>query len=267
MYNQKLVASIKANGKILREFKDSVYVPFSSEYSILLKNLNTKRALVNVFIDGENVVPGGLVLDAGKEIDLERSIKDNNLSAGNKFKFIERTTQIEKHRGIKLEDGIVRIEYQFEMVFNFAFNNPPPFGGPRPSVWGSSGDVYTKGMLSTSNSGGPDVTYSATSVSVNAMTAQVASPSSSVMRSFTNDAGITVAGSKSDQKFTTVNVFPLEPEKHSIVLKLLGETEENTPVLKPVTVKHKQKCTTCGHVNKANAKFCNTCGTHLEIFA
>lgn len=263
MYNQKLVASIKANGKILREFKDSVYVPFSSEYSILLKNLNTKRALVNVFIDGENVVPGGLVLDAGKEIDLERSIKNNNLSEGNKFKFIERTTQIEKHRGIKLEDGIVRIEYQFEMVFNFAFNNPPPFGGPRPSVWGSSGDVYTKGMLS--NSSGPDVTYSATSVSVNAMTAQAASPN--VMRSYTNDAGITVAGSKSEQKFTTVTAFPLEPEKHSIVLKLLGETEENTPVRVPVTVKHKQKCNTCGHVNKATAKFCNSCGTHLEIFA
>jgi hypothetical protein len=268
MYNQKLVASIKANGKILREFKDSVYVPFSSEYSILLKNLNTKRALVNVFIDGENVVPGGLVLDAGKEIDLERSIKDNNLTAGNKFKFIERTTQIEKHRGIKLEDGIVRIEYQFEMVFNFAFNNPPPFGGPRPSVWGSSGDVYTKGMLQ--NSTGDTPTYGAASVyhssaSLNAVATNTTS--TSITRSFTNDAGITVAGSKSDQKFTTVNAFPLEPEKHSIVLKLLGETEENTPVRVPVTVKHKQKCTTCGHLNKANAKFCNTCGTALLIYA
>ena len=58
MYNQKLVASIKANGKILREFKDQVYVPFSSEYSVLLKNINTVRAIVNVFIDGTNVVPG-----------------------------------------------------------------------------------------------------------------------------------------------------------------------------------------------------------------
>lgn len=120
------------------------------------------------------------------------------------------------------------------------------------------------------NSTGDTPTYGATSVyhssaSLNAVATNTTS--TSITRSFTNDAGITVAGSKSDQKFTTVNAFPLEPEKHSIVLKLLGETEENTPVLKPVTVKHKQKCTTCGHVNKANAKFCNTCGTHLEIFA
>jgi hypothetical protein len=49
MYHQKLVASIKANNKILREFKDTVYVPFASEYSILIKNLNTVRAVVNVY--------------------------------------------------------------------------------------------------------------------------------------------------------------------------------------------------------------------------
>ena len=65
MYNSKLVASIKANGKVLREFKDTVYIPFGSEYSILLKNLNTVRALINIYIDGDNVVPGGLVLNAG----------------------------------------------------------------------------------------------------------------------------------------------------------------------------------------------------------
>jgi hypothetical protein len=87
MYANKLVASLKANGKILREFKDTVYIPFGSEYSFLLKNLNTKRALVNVFIDGEDMTPGGLVINAGQEIDLERSIKNGNLKEGNKYLF------------------------------------------------------------------------------------------------------------------------------------------------------------------------------------
>jgi hypothetical protein len=59
----------------------------------------------------------------------------------------------------------------------------------------------------------------------------------------------------------------MDPEKHSIVLKLLGETPDNKPVLKPVTVKAKPKCTTCGRQNKAHAKFCVECGTALEIFA
>ena len=111
MYNSKLVASIKANGKVLREFKDTVYIPFGSEYSILLKNLNTVRALINIYIDGDNVVPGGLVLNAGQEIDLQRAIRNGNMNEGNRFKFIERTSNIEDHRGIKLEDGLIRVEF------------------------------------------------------------------------------------------------------------------------------------------------------------
>ena len=257
MYNQKLLASIKVNGKILREFKDQVYVPFSSEYSVLLKNLNTVRAIVNVFIDGTNVVPGGLVLDAGKEIELERSIKNNNLNEGNKFKFIERNDAVEQHRGVKLEDGIVRIEYQFEHVYTptLLINyTPGVYGGPRPPY----GDRhYLSGIAQTSNP-----VFTAPSASLNAV-----NMSASVTRSFVSDVGITVPGSKSDQKFTTVNGFPLQTEKHSIILHLLGETEDNKPVRAPVLVKHKQKCETCATLNKATSKFCHKCGTHLEIFA
>lgn len=246
MYNQKLVASIKANGKILREFKDTVYIPFSSEYSILLKNLNTVRAVVNVYIDGENVVPGGLVLNAGQEVDLERSIKNGNLLEGNKFKFIERTGAVEKHRGIKLEDGLVRVEYQFERVYT------SPLGGS----WGSGQSILRSVSKSTAE-------YSATSATVMTNNMTVASATSFAP----NDVGITVPGSKSEQKFHTASWFPTEVEKHTIVLKLLGETADNVPVVKPVTVKHKPKCVTCGKQNKATAKFCSECGTALEIFA
>jgi tRNA(Ile2) C34 agmatinyltransferase TiaS len=59
----------------------------------------------------------------------------------------------------------------------------------------------------------------------------------------------------------------MEAEKHSMVIKLLGETPDNKPVLKPVTVERKPKCVTCGKQNKASAKFCTECGTALEIFA
>ncbi len=82
-----------------------------------------------------------------------------------------------------------------------------------------------------------------------------------------NDVGITVPGSKSTQSFTTTTIGVLESQKYSIVLKLLGETPDNKPVLQPVNVKMKPKCVTCGKLNKANAKFCSECGTALEIFA
>jgi tRNA(Ile2) C34 agmatinyltransferase TiaS len=82
-----------------------------------------------------------------------------------------------------------------------------------------------------------------------------------------NDVGITVPGSKSTQSFTTTTMGVMEVEKHSIVLKLLGETADNKPVLQPVNVKMKPKCTTCGKQNKATNKFCSECGTSLELFA
>ena len=114
MYNSKFVASIRADGSILREFKDHVYMPFGSEYSIVLKNLRSVRAIVHVFIDGTDHTPGGLVVNAGSTVDLERSLANSGLLEGNRFKFIERTAAVEAHRGSKIGDGIVRIEFDFE---------------------------------------------------------------------------------------------------------------------------------------------------------
>jgi len=246
MYESKMAAAIKVKGKVLREFKDTVYVPFGSEYSILLKNLHTTRAVVNVYIDGDDMVPGGIVLNAGQEVDLERSVKNGNLTEGNKFKFIERSGAVEQHRGAKLEDGLVRVEFQYEQP-------------ARPISWNTSqisGGIYPQGGLLR---GFNDVHYGAP-CSLNSVTA---SATSATMDSFVNDVGITVPGSKSEQRFTTTHVGALESTKHSMVFKILG----GEAVKEAVTVKHKPKCTTCGKHNKATAKFCIECGTALEIFA
>jgi hypothetical protein len=274
MFNSKLVASIKANGKVLREFKDTVYISFGSEYSILLKNLNTVRALINVYIDGDNVVPGGLVLNAGQEVDLQRAIRNGNLSEGNKFKFIERTGNIEDHSGIKLEDGLIRVEYQFERVYKrqddiqwnqikigASYTGQPYSGTPtwtvNNSVLRSSGHVHDGVACS-------DMSYAATSMAVGStLTGSIAKSFNAAPQT---ETGITVPGSKSEQKFVTASWFATETEKHNIILKLLGETEDNKMVREPITVKSKPKCVTCGKQNKATAKFCSECGTALEIF-
>ncbi len=261
MFNQKLVASIKSKGKILREFKDTVYIPFASEYSILLKNLNTVRAVVNVYIDGENAVPGGLVIDPGRTIDLERWIKNGNLSEGNKFKFIERTGAIEDGpRGIKLEDGLVRIEYQFEI--------PRPIINISQTLWNQP--IYGSNVMRGVSGSASDVAWPQGSVTCSASLNSVSTDNFKVTASgasFQNEVGITVPGSKSTQSFQTTTVGALESTVHNIVLKLVGDLGNNKPVEKVVTVKHKPKCVTCGKQNKAHAKFCVECGTALEIFA
>jgi hypothetical protein len=299
MYNQKMVASIKVKGKILREFKDTVYIPFGAEYSILLKNLNTVRCVVNVFIDGDNMVPGGVVLGAGQTVDLERSVKNGNLSAGNKFKFIERTGAIEDGpRGVKLEDGLIRVEYQFEKAYPSLNVNDwyqkqilpqqpyhgPFFGSIARDTAGDRFSVTAAGMFNQVNIGGAlrgvDTSQNGATMqasasaainqfcATNGITSEV-HDGAATMDSFVpkNDVGITVAGSKSTQQFQNVTMGALEVEKHSIVLKLLGETPDNRPVLDPVTVDTKTKCTTCGIQSKRNAKFCAHCGTSLVVYA
>lgn len=282
MYESKLAAAIKVGGKVLREFKDTVYIKFGSEYSILIKNLNTVRAVVNVFVDGENAVPGGLVVDPGREVDLERWIKNGNLSEGNRFKFIERTSGIEQHRGIKLEDGLIRIEYQFEQPVRPVLDTwkdqwhqrvyNSPYYGAVAGNYNVNGVLrsadFSKGELVRSVASAATAQYCADNniVAQAAVHDGMATMGSLSTTSF-NDAGITVPGSKSEQKFSTTSVGILESTKHTMVFKLLGETPDNKPVLQTVTVKAKPRCSTCGKQNKATAKFCAECGTHLAIYA
>lgn len=307
MYANKAAIAVKVNNHVLREYKDTVLIPFGSEYSLLIKNLNTVRAVFTITIDGQDVVPGGLVLNGGQEIDLERWIKNNNLKEGNRFKFIERTGDIEEHRGVKLEDGLLRIEYQFEKVapkpvinhyyhhhyprhpsfpggywYNGYYHNPDPYlswtGSSIGSAIGSGSNNITASVAKNSAEG-TTASLNAAKTKSAAMrggtlgSASLQASSFADMSSFEeasinyNDAGITVPGSKSEQQFQTASHFDVETEKHVMILKLLGETPNNKPVLTPVTVKTKQKCETCGTQNKATSKFCTKCGTALEIFA
>lgn len=281
MYNNKMAMAIRVNGKVLRELKDTVYLPFGSEYQVRLKNLNTVRAIAHVFIDGDDITGPGIVINAGQEFDLERAIRNSNLTSGNKLKFIERTGSVENHRGIKVEDGLVRVEFQFEKVYQPTIGvYPQPIYNPGyfPTIGTSNpGFPYwysdtTAGDSSFFRSGGMSTSLSSGAVCQNSVqisgSAATISASTSVYPTSApaNESGITVPGSKSEQKFTTASWFATETTKHSMILKLVGETADNKAVRTPVTVQKKQKCTSCGKINKATASFCSTCGTALTLF-
>jgi hypothetical protein len=266
MHNNKLVACLKANGKVLREFKDTIYIPYGQEFSILLKNLNSVRAAVTIHIDGTEVTEGvSLVINPNSEFELSRFITSGNLSSGNKFKFIERTAGIEQHRGIKLEDGLLRIEFQFEKIVQQQIYKTPvlhrttydDMGQDRGISRSLSNDCFGPQGMGISNA-----TYGA---SLNASNYSSERVMSFMEEPSFNDAGITVAGSISDQQFNYTNRFSMEDEKHVMVIKLLGESPTGQVIVQPVTVQSKPVCSTCGHRNKATSKFCTDCGTSLII--
>ncbi len=265
MYSNQFAAAIRVGGKVLREVGDTVYLPFGSEYEIRLKNMNSRRAKISIEIDGQDATDSGLVLDSFKTTDLQRFIQNGNLDGGNRFKFIKRTGEIEEHRGIQVEDGLIQIKFEFEInppVFNHVITTDS-WGG----LYGSSG-TYTKGIQSNSATL-RSVSCSASGIQGCGLAdtdAIFAKSANSVVRE-QSETGITVPGSISNQKFTTTHWRGTEGPVHSLVIRLLGETEANLPVRQPLTVKRKVECPTCGTSNTQNSKFCRECGTSLEVYA
>lgn len=335
MYQERLAIAVKTNGKVLREQGDTVFVPFGSEYTLYIKNMHSLRALVRIEIDGTDGTDGtdategtSLIVPANGSIEIERFIKAGNFDKGQRFKFIERTSKIENGpRGIKTEDGLIRVEFEFERepipMKNFYYVDPTPIwttypkkevhhhhhydlysqklGSSSPTVVSdqlargatySSGDAYNGdaqcSLTSTAFDGAVVMnasnSISGSTASVNSFTASAApeAASSRTLRSMSrsavkmkgfavsaaaceepeNDKGITVGGSVSDQKFVTGSWFPTDGVKHVMIIRILGAVGEKK-VSKPVTVKTKQECPTCGTKSKAGSRFCKECGTGL----
>ena len=258
MYANNFAAAILVDGKVLREFGDTVYLPFGAEYKIRLKNLNSTRAKVLIEIDGDPVTNGGVVLDPGQTTDLERFIRNGNLSSGNRFKFIERSTKVEEHRGIQVEDGIITIRYEFEIAqcvtVDVPIGRPPSFRDyshwTDPSIYGIAKSAFQ---------------YNSSDPVAKCATPEASWANTVATNSVANATGITVEGSISDQKFTTTHWRGSIGGTKVLNIRLLGETEDNAAVRTPVTVNTKTKCKTCGTINKATAKFCSECGTSLKI--
>ena len=75
VHSNNFVVSIKSNGKYLREFRDGgtveTYIPFGSEYSVYLKNLDARKAKVSITVDGREVIKD-LVVYGNNSMEIER---------------------------------------------------------------------------------------------------------------------------------------------------------------------------------------------------
>lgn len=272
MYHNKLAVAIKSGGKVLRDSKEIVELPFGSEFSVLVKNLDNRRVKFKLEIDGADVLDGTeIIVNANSEAEVKRFIRNGNMDIGNAFKFIERTEAIENGpRGVKVEDGIIRVEFWFEQpkpVYDkLDYWKGVEDGKRQRDYWGWP--HYNNGIDTVFlKSSGPQAVRSMSAnavVSNAAFAASTGDASGGAVAESLNDTGITVAGSAVEQKFTPVYGFVAEAQSNVIILKLIGKTNDMV-VTQAVTVKSKPKCTTCGRTNKANSKFCAGCGTSLTL--
>lgn len=274
-FQEKFVAVVLSQGKILRENRkngfDEISIPFGSDYSLRFKNLNSERVLISVSIDGTDVLSGSkIVVNPNESMDLQGFLENDVVK--NKFRFIEKTENVKNHRGDKIDDGIIRIEYQFEKkpvikhivkeyidyvpVKRYLYPSPYDYPWYPSHPWDRYGTwCSTDFGCSSDNIGSSDQSSVLRSGNF--------SKSESLTNDDANNEGITVKGEETSQKFSNTYVNDLEETKNVILFKLVG-TKNNEKIVKPITTKEKITCSSCGKRNKSNFQFCNNCGTFLK---
>lgn len=269
-YKEQFVAEIKCNGHILRVKDGYVTLPFGSEYSLLLKNLNSRKATVKIQIDGQDVLDGSsLIIEPNGTTELEGFMR--GMSAKNKFRFIKKTQEIIDHRGDRIDDGLIRIEFAYEKEapitrqiineYHNHYHNEYPWYPNITWTYNDKGGT-AGGFTFTDNV----QVYNCSNVegikseSLNQSDLQEAVKQLSTP---IDDLGITVKGSEINQQFNYGYIGSTEPAK-VIVIQLRGIKSEGSPVTKPVTIRTRLTCSSCGKKSRSSFKFCPNCGTFLE---
>ena len=271
VYSSQFVAVVKCDDKILREKDGIVFLEFGKEYSIMLKNLNSRKASVKISIDGQDVLFGkALLIGPNESQTLTRFVKD--LDSGHRFKFIQKTQKISDYRGDRIDDGIIKIEYTFEEIKPITITTNHYYHNYHhkdywwtPPIWPYNPQVpytYTNSLGGRGSSCGNMTADSNPNLNNDVAMACCFEP-----KDFSkplSDEGITTKGEISKQSFVYGDIGKLEPNSHTIIIRLKGYHNDKQ-VEKPLMVKESLVCEICGTKNRSSHKCCVECGTTLEF--
>jgi hypothetical protein len=278
MYKNNLAVSIKVNGKFVKETENeegSFRIPFNSEYSIYIKNLDSRDVSVKISIDGNDVLDNSNLIIRGNSFGEVNGFLKGGVFK-NKFKFIEKTkeTLFENNREDVIDDGIIRIEYQFTKVKkekNISITSTT-WPGILPNItWFNYNPYKFNNDYNTDNAKFTSSSYFYENI--NGEKSYSSSYQDSSGRNFTyksenppnsyklldeskSDEGITVKGSRINEKVDYAWIDELEENKNVIIIKL-------RPLTKDESVKVKLFCTICGTELKYNYKYCPRCGNKI----
>ncbi len=262
VYKNNFIVVVKCNGKVMREQDGAVTLPFGSEYSIMLKNKDSRKAVASVEIDGEDVMNGHkYIVPANTSVELKGFLK--GLNAKNKFRFIKKTKEISDFRGDKLDDGLVRVEFWYEEQCS------SPWVWPSYTIYNNNYDKDNSFYVDYKGStGGPgQATYTSNFCSSNIDSELIGDLNKIIKSEIPEEEGITVKGSKTNQQFNYGSVGILENNSSVIIIELKGTTKRAGRVMqvkKPITVKSRIQCSTCGKKWKSSMSFCGNCSTALD---
>lgn len=252
---QAHVAINKSRLKIYNKNSDTptYYLQKGQEFQLELFNPTTGTILAKIFLNGNAISQGGLVLRPGERVFLDRYI-----DVAKKFLFdtyeVANTSEVKK----AIEDnGDFKVEFYKEYAPNY-YSGFLGFGSNGSSI----NTLYNSNLNLTTNYS-TDITY--TTNSINPISANLnykSTPEGPNIRQFRSrksiETGRVEQGSTSNQKLETVNktweYFPF----HTVEYKMLPLSQKiNTTD----DINIKRYCTNCGSKLGKGHKFCANCGT------
>ncbi len=256
--DSNFVCVVISENKILRENADSgnttLLLPFNKDYSIRLKNLHTKRALVKVQIDGKNMTLGGLIINPKQSHDLHGQILSGN-KVTNNFKFVKKTDKLVSQIGESVDDGIIRITVQFEKTkqqfsqVKWQPQDQPLFGWGGSGIGGAASGTIPFTYMSKRNLSANGTNYSA-------------DMTNSITTSFlSHEDGKTVSGSQTSVSYNN-GYIQVDGQTFVYTMSMKGYDQNKEEVKESLNTSDKVQCK-CGKKWDSSMKFCGYCGQKI----
>lgn len=264
-------ANIAVNKSRLKVYKNvgpmpTYYLKAGTEFQIELRNPTTDVVLAKIILNGKAISQGGLVLNPGQSVWLERY-----LDVAKKFLFdtYEVSNSTEMKKAIE-DNGDLKVEFYRESQpfnqYNGTLTVSNLTNNPFTYLRNSSGGSDLINCLTTTNgsfySSSLDSSVTMDSLSFETNSLSDEAPTKSVRRklSKTIETGRVEQGSESDQEFKYVNkkfdYFPF----HTIEYKMLPVSQKINTV---EDTQIKVYCTQCGSKTGKTDKFCSQCGNRI----
>jgi len=282
MYSNGFAFAIKCCGRPLSEFihegGNAVYLPFGSDFELFLKNKHSKRAVVEMLVNGSKVYENGDLIIPGKsQITIEA------FQPSQKRLRFDREGCIGDYSPGDRDNGLVEISFRLEehMPFYTTTNRwdwfPPQeihhhqwhekYDYYYPTIFTGNDTSYHcfSSNLSGEHVSQPQVKGRGMSIGGSCKISTTAAPSfTSPAPSIDLEKGVVVEGSHSNQSTEEVSVGPLCSSSTTFRIRLLGNKEGET-IKKAVTTKDTRykHCSSCGERHKKIDNFCSDCGNKL----
>lgn len=290
-YSNKFVLCILVNGQVQKDLANGeVHIPFGSTYTVRLINKNNRRAVVDMFIDGEEV--GSFVVKAHDRLDVKRSAHKDaafmfvDLDSPEAYGEGKQGPNPDKTKGLieakfRLEkEAPKKVEHHYYPypVYPPVVTLPvyPPQSWPRNYdtnvAWSnnitdsamrcSQADLAATKSLSSLTAANNPVSYASGLECLSVQSASIAGPVAPTLQE-----GCTVEGGKTGQRWVDVHV-DTEDTETVLTLFLKGFNPQHFPhqgpVVEPAPLTPSQSFGFCPHCGKARADkthlFCGGCG-------